>query len=155
MKQISAFALIFALALVMVKCKSSNTNMREQKEIPFEVARGYFLKNDAENVPESLTTEEDFLKYFHYAPVMGPNAGITKINFGKKMVIPVIRPVTNHATRLMVDIVSANSNTLVVRYREVVGAEQTFTVHPNLIIVVDKKYKGHKVVLDKFVGPAR
>ena len=64
------FTFILVMLLTIVACSEKQTtpigNETESKDVPFEVARNYFFKNNSAILPDNpqITTEEEFNKFF-------------------------------------------------------------------------------------------
>ncbi|MCC7299420.1 MAG: hypothetical protein IT244_13885 [Bacteroidia bacterium] len=116
------------------------------KEVAFQIANGYFLKN---NVPDSLLnnpkieTQEMFDKLFGMATVMGENGKPTAINFDTHFAIAVALPETDKATILAPDNIISDGSNMTFNYKIRVGQQSTATIKPLLIVIVDKQNTGN------------
>ena len=113
-------------------------------DVPYTVADHYFVRNDVKKLPNGkISSQKDFESKIGKAPVMGEGGLPTEIDFDKQFAISVTKPVTDYATDLEpVSLVSDSEGDLVFTYRTIVGEHQSYSIQPNLIIIVDKKYKG-------------
>jgi len=122
-------------------------NRKETKMtgIAFTVAKNYFVRNDAGKVHNpKIETAEEFRQIFGMAATMGKNGRPTTIDFTRQYVIAVLLPETNRTTTI--DPVSLRKDAMgeiVLTYKIVVGQEQSYTIIPNLIIVVDRSATGN------------
>ena len=135
----------FAVAIVTLfsfTISFSQTN----SGIPFTQAKGYFVKNTFK--PSSLKnckiqSKEQFEEIFGMATVMGKDGKPTPIDFSKQFVIAVIQEETNRITELIPQsIKKIKKNKMEFHFEIKTGEEQTFSIIPCLVIVVDKKYNG-------------
>lgn len=152
MKKTASVLLVAALA--MVSCQnakpvsdketaSAETGMN--MKVPFVVAKNYFIKNTVGDKPtfvEKITTQEDFEALFGAAATMGESGMPTRIDFAKQYVIAVLNPSTDMLTSLNMPTLSKNGNTITLAYEEKVEGKQSYTMRPNLILVVDNQYQG-------------
>lgn len=71
------FTFILTILLAVIACSEKQTapigNETESKDVPFEVARNYFFKNNSAILPDNpqITTEEEFNKFFGMADYYG------------------------------------------------------------------------------------
>jgi len=109
-------------------------------EVPYTEAKNYFVNNTVKEVPSKITTKENFEKYFGMAAFMGKNGEPTAIDFDKQFVIAVVAPETDKATTLTAKSLKSTDGQLVFSCLQEVGEQQSFTIRPLLLIVVDKQY---------------
>ena len=125
---------------------------KQDKAVPFELARNYFVRNDVAlaDVPDRITSQEQLLDFFGMAAVMGVDGMPTAIDFDQSFVIPVVRPETDHVTEIVIDALTATSpSKLTVTGRVDVDPEvQSYTMRPFVLLIVDKAYKENEIVLD-------
>lgn len=116
--------------------------------VPYMVANNYFVSNTVSRLPQAaFTTQADFDACFGAAATMGAGGQPTSIDFSKQFVIAVDAPATRFSTEIMpVSLDRNESGQLVFSYKKVVGEEQTYTMHPCLVIVVSKE-QGTSVIL--------
>lgn len=131
-------AMISCLIIALVSgCKTQQQNL---SSIPFTEADRYFVRNDVDGrVPAKITKQSEFDSYFGQAAAMG--ALPTPIDFSKQFVIAVDMPDTNLTTTLSPKSLRKADGHLVFSYSAKQGSAQSFTTHPLLLIIVDKKYE--------------
>ncbi len=163
-----ATTLIFSLAIaaLLTGCKSSasatSTEASTAAEapqpyaVPYTIAQGYFVRNDVDSLPlNRIITREQFDSAFGMATVMGENGKPTPIYFDRQFVIAVDVPVTDRITSIIPESLEfvpapqkpssvqakivAGSN-IEFTYNVQIGASQSFSTHPVLILVVDRRY---------------
>jgi hypothetical protein len=116
-------------------------------KIPYAEAKHYFVRNDF--LPELLKnnkidSQENFNRIFGLATTM--NAKPTPIDFSKQYVIAIINDTTNRATILTIESLTKKDNDITLSYRENIGDEQTYTIRPFLLLVVDKSQEGNILI---------
>ena len=121
----------------------------QKKEIPYEVAHNYFVRNDVTGpVPAKIDSSDEFERYFGMAAFMGKNGQPTPIVFEKQFAIAVVLPETNHSTELYAESLTDDGSKLLFTYRaEVADKENTWTQVPVLLIFVDRQYERESVEL--------
>ena len=142
-----------AALLTMTACTSTTNSTKENEEgteVPFEVARNYFFKND-QQIPASpkITSEEDFHKLFGMATTMGKDGRPTAIDFSKEFVLAIVLPVTDVDTEINPVRVEAKGDSLFYTYEVKIGEKQTYSIQPISIIILDKQYEDKEIVLVK------
>ncbi len=119
--------------------------------IPYTLARNYYRRNDkVEDVlPLKITSEEELLKYFGYAAVMGRNGEPTAIDFDKSFVIPIILPQTDRETEIVIDgLYHTRPESLTLAFETVSGDEAlSYTMLPFELLIVDSAYKNCQIIL--------
>ena len=145
--------LAFAAMIVMVACSNKQAVAPTEgdevsNEVAFEVAKNYFFKNDQE-IPSSpkITTAEEFGKLFGMATTMGEDGKPTEIDFTKQFVLAIVLPVTDYDTEISPMKVEEKGDSLLYTYEVKQGEQQTFSIQPVSIIILDKKYENKEVVL--------
>lgn len=129
--------------LVKVQQRLSST------KVVYELAKGYFVKNTVKSplIDPKLGTKKAFDQVFGAATTMGAKGKPTSIDFNKKFVIAIVGEETDKNTRLEpISLEKDTKGNIVFSYRKVEGAKQTFTIVPNLIVVVDKSNNGMVLV---------
>ena len=120
--------------------------------MPFTLARNYYRRNDnVEDVlPLKISSEEELLRFFGYAAVMGRNGEPTKIDFEKSFVIPIILPETNRETEIVIDgLYHKRPESLTLAFETVQGEEPlSYTTLPFELLVVDGIYRDCQIELD-------
>ena len=137
------FVIITAIMLCVL-----STACRTQKstavasEVPYVVAKGYFVRNDVRRIPNGKITDARLFKeIFGAAAVMGPDGLPTKIDFEKDYVIVVFENASHTKTEIFPSSLSQLSDgTLRLVCRIEKGEEQSFTSLPCLILVVSRQY---------------
>lgn len=139
MRKIILFACI---ATVLAACG-------QKKEIPYEVAHNYFVRNDVtEPVPAKIGSQDKFERYFGMAAFMGKNGQPTPIDFETQFAIAVVLPETNHSTELKAKSLTDDGQKLTFAYHvDVAQEENTWTQVPVLLIVADCRYERDSVEL--------
>lgn len=119
--------------------------------VPFELAKGYFLRNDVEveEFPTHITSQAQLDQFFGMAAVMGENGKPTVIDFDKNFVIPVVYPETDQETSLVVERFWHTAPTeLTLSVGAVRGEEhRSFTIRPVLLLIVDNYYRNYEIDL--------
>lgn len=134
--------LLILTGLTLTACKTTGDGA--QSRVPYTEAHRYFVRNDLNGLPPAkITTQAQFDRCFGMATVMGPDGQPTEIDFTKQFVIAVSTPVTNRATRITpLSLRRGTDGNLTFSYKIKQGKEQTYSIQPLLLIVVDKKYEG-------------
>lgn len=140
------FSILFLFSVIMLlsSCNTSKKNS-DSLDIPFTIANGYFLKNDADlskikgNV---IKSSEVFTELFGSATVMGANGKPYNIDFSTQYIIPIIEDATNVATEIKPLSLTKKGDNISLKYESKKGEEQSFTVKPILLLVVNKADKG-------------
>ena len=120
--------------------------------VPYEFAQGYFLRNDLdeeEPFPAKITSQEELLKYFGMATVMGENGQPTAIDFEKSFVVPVVFPETDQETSIVIDRFWHNGpSVLSVVASAIKGQDhRSYTLRPVALLMVDKGYGEYAIDL--------
>lgn len=118
--------------------------------LPFVIAQNYFVKNTVEAIENpKIETDAVFNSYFGAATTMGNNGKPTAVDFTKEFAIAIVLPKTENATTIQPVVLKKDVNhSLVFEYKVAVGDKQSYTSHPFLLVLVDKKLDG-KVLLKK------
>lgn len=142
----------FLFAIAMVLLASCAGNKPEEGIVP-EFAKGYFLHNDvsADALPAKITDQEELLAYFGRAAVMGENGQPTVIDFDQDFVVPVVYPVTDLETSIVVDSFKQTApGELTLAVRAVRGEEpRSFTIRPMVLLIVDNQYRDFDIKVEK------
>ena len=140
----------FLLALSLALLASCAGNKSNETIIP-DFAQGYFLRNDVavEAVPGKITSQEQLLQFFGMATVMGENGKPTAIDFDKDFVIPVIYPVTDQETSVVVESIrQTGSNELTLAVSTIRGEEhRSYTIRPMELLLIDNQYRDFEIKL--------
>lgn len=123
------------------------------KEIPFTLAKGYFVKNTfskKELRNPKITDQNTFDHIFGMATVMGEDGKPTPIDFHKIFVIAVIEAKTDLNTSIApLSLKKIKKRTLLFSYKVKTGIPLSYTIRPCLLILVDKSYQDKKIILEK------
>ena len=145
--------LAFAAMIVLAACTNKQAAAPAEgdevsNEVAFEVAKNYFFKNDQE-IPASpkVTTEEEFNNLFGMATTMGEDGKPTPIDFTRQFVLAIVLPVTDYDTEINPTKVEEKGDSLLYTYEVKQGEQQSFSIQPVSIIILDKKYENKEVVL--------
>ena len=147
--------ILFAIAMLLTVAACNNKpvmavdNIIENGEVPYEVAKNYFFKNNLDILPASpkITSEDLFNKFFGMATTMGNDGKPTQIDFAKQFAVAVVLPVTEFATEINPVKVEVIGDSLLYTYHVKTGEKQSFSIQPISIIAIDKKYENKEVVL--------
>lgn len=145
-------------AIVAVVFLSINfLNAQTLNQVPYKIAKHYYVKNTIKTdqlKQYKITSKKEFDKVFGAAAVMGKDGIPTKIDFKKEFVIGVVGAETSTATELIPESLLAISklkavgkSTLVFQLKQKLGQTNSFTVMPNIIAVVNRKYIGCAIKL--------
>ena len=142
--------IIFMMAslLLLVGCTTNKPAEASVVNVPFEVAKNYFFKN-GQTIPTSpkITAAEAFDQLFAMAAFMGKDGQPTAIDFDKQFVLAIVLPVTDVATEIIPQKVEAKGNQLFYSYEVRTGKQQSFSIQPVSIIILDKQFENHEVIL--------
>ena len=140
----------FASLLILVGCTTNKPAEASVENVPFEVAKNYFFKND-QTIPANpkITSAEAFDQLFGMASFMGKDGQPTAIDFDKQFVLAIVLPVTDVATEIIPQEVEAKGNQLFYSYEVKTGEQQSFSIQPVSIIILDKQFKNYEVVEQK------
>ena len=139
---------MMASLLMFVGCTTKKPAEASVVNVPFEVAKNYFFKN-GQTIPTSpkITTAEAFDQLFGMAAFMGKDGQPTAIDFDKQFVLAIVLPVTDVATEIISQKVEAKGNQLLYSYEVKTGKQQSFSIQPVSIIILDKQFENHEVIL--------
>lgn len=128
--------------------KSQDKAKNSSHNIPFSIAKNYFVKNTAPKLLNpKIESQTTFDTYFAMAVVMGEDGLPTKIDFNSENVIAIILSPTNQATTLSVVGLQKNkSGNIILTYKVTKGEKQSYTITPFLALIIKKSEKG-KVIL--------
>ena len=132
-----------------VKMENGKISDYRPFRIPFDFAKGYFLRNDVQEgaCPQKITSQEELLQYFGMATVMGTDGKPTSIDFDKSFVIPVIYPETDLGTSIVVDRFWRSApESLTLSVSTIRGVEhRSFTIRPVELLIVDNFYRDFSI----------
>lgn len=139
MKKTNLFiASLIACILLAMSCRTNSAVCG--LEVPYTVADGYFVKNDAPSVPVGkITSQEEFFRFFGEATTMSRRP--TPIDFTKQFVIAVSQNETDTATTLTPMLLVRSNTGITFTYNVEKGQKQSYRIQPLLLIVVNKKYE--------------
>ena len=144
--------LAMASLLVLAGCTTHKPAEANVENVPFQVAKNYFFKND-QPLPAGpkITTAAAFDRLFGMAAFMGKDGQPTAIDFDKQFVLAIVLPVTDMSTQIMPLKVEAKGNRLFYYYEVKTGEQLSFSIQPVSIIILDKQYENHEVILNNDV----
>lgn len=140
--------LIIIMINAVVACSPKNSatsGVDQANEVPYVIAKNYYVKNTFEAdtlVNAAITTPDEFNKYFGMAGTMGKDGKPTPIDFSEEYVIAIITPKTSKAVTLIPKKLINDGNNLTFTYQYKSGKEQSFSIRPLLLIIVNKQYDG-------------
>lgn len=144
--------LAMASLLVLAGCTTHKPAEANVENVPFQVAKNYFFKNDQPlPVSPKITTAAAFDRLFGMAAFMGKDGQPTAIDFDKQFVLAIVLPVTDMSTQIMPLKVEAKGNRLFYYYEVKTGEQLSFSIQPISIIILDKQYENHEVILNNDV----
>jgi hypothetical protein len=122
------------------------TSSNQNNEIAYTIVHGYFIKNDIANdniIQPKIVSQQQFDQYFGAAATMGKNGKPTVIDFSKKFVIAIALQETDIDTKIDLGKLYKNEQGfLEFHYRLQQGKQQSFTIRPLALVVVDKSIEG-------------
>ena len=134
--------IFLAAAMVLAfSCTSS-------EDVPYEVVKNYFFRNDAE-IPTSplITTQEQFDSLFGAAAFMGKGGQPTHVDFDRQSVIAVVLPETDIETTLRPLSLTRSGGSLTFTYGKEENDKVSYTIRPVLLVATDKAEGAESVVL--------
>ena len=129
----------FAPKPVNAEKKSQNT----EKEIPYIIAKRYFVKNNFIQKNENffkILNQEKFDEIYGAAAVMGKDGMPTPIDFSKQFVVAIVGKETDLNTLYIPNRLTYQNNQITFRYEIQESEKQSFTIIPSLLILIDKKF---------------
>ena len=125
---------------------TDNVNLYESEvvDIPYIVAKNYFVKNSVESIHNpKIETAEKFEEIFGMATTMGEDGKPTEIDFSKYYVIAVVLPATDISSKIIpVSLQKHKDGKIVFLYKKYVGTKQSFKTRESIQIIVDKNMIG-------------
>ena len=131
--------------LVLNSCNSVKPGDSVLNEnVPFREAKNYFVKNNIDTAIDNqkFETQQEFDQVFGMATTMGENGKPTPINFSKEFVVTQIENPSMKSVFLKPISIRKNSNILEVKYRKIIGENQSYTTQTSMILIIDRKYEG-------------
>lgn len=140
--------LIVFVSLLMLAGCINRPKEAAAENVPYEVARNYFFRN-GQDIPSDpkITTAELFDQLFGMAAFMGKNGQPTPVDFDKQFALAIVLPVTNIATEITPVKVEAKGNQLFYSYAIKKGEQLSFSIQPVSIILLDRQFVNHEVIL--------
>lgn len=154
---------VFA-AVLLVSCSPGSRNTAgpapstsglEQsagKEIPYTLARNYFLNNTfqaGDLASPVIRSQAEFEEYFGTARTMGPEGKPTPVDFSTQYVIAVIGAETSYKTTLSVRRLSKENDRIILRYQITRGEKMSAVIQPVLLLVISREYTGDVVLKEE------
>lgn len=139
---------IFALAIATVISVSCNSVKHGDsvlnEEVPYKEAKNYFVKNNIDAAVDNpkFENQQDFDQVFGMATTMGENGKPTPIDFSKEFAVAQIEDPSTQKVELKPISIRKNSNILEIKYRKIVGENQSYTSQPAMILIIDNQYNG-------------
>ena len=117
---------------------------KNSDDIPFTTIEGYFSTiNELKDEDLILIKDQKtFDMYFHPATVMGKSTTI--IDFEKNLVYAYLSPVTSNEVKLVCERAYIKDKIIQIRFKKTVGATNTFSIKPVLIVSFPKSYFKNK-----------
>ncbi len=133
-----------SLAAAMVLAFSCTSS----EDVPFEVVKNYFFRNDDE-IPASplITTQEQFDSLFGAAAFMGKDGQPTHVDFDRQSVIAVVLPETDIETTLRPLSLTRSGGSLTFTYGKEENDKLSYTIRPVLLVATDMAEGAESVVL--------
>lgn len=131
------YLLFMASLCILCSCNSRPSG----RKLPYEVAHGYFVKNDVyrSQIPACIESKETFDDLFGMAAVMGADGAPTNIDFSCRTVLPLVLDPTDTATVIVIEDVRKKGAKITVTCRVEKGDAQSYTVVPCKLLVIDKE----------------
>lgn len=131
------YLLFIASLCILCSCNSRPSG----RKLPYEVAHGYFVKNDVyrSQIPVCIESKETFDDLFGMAAVMGVDGTPTAIDFSCRMVLPLVLDPTDTTTDIVIKDVRKKGDKITVTCRVEKGETQSYTVVPCKLLVIDKE----------------
>jgi hypothetical protein len=127
----------------------SSIMSKESQDIPYILAKNYFVKNTVKSIDNpKIDTEEKFNEIFGMATTMGEEGKPTSIDFSKQMVIALVLNETDIETSLSPLQLIKTKKVLSLDYKLVLGRKQSYTSRPFFAIIIDK-IETDKIVLNE------
>lgn len=137
--------LIIAAAVLSVSCGSikSGDSILNQA-VPYREAKNYFVKNDVNALLDKakFDNQADFDQVFGMATTMSNNGKPTVIDFSKEFVVAQIEDPSTQKVELKPVSVRKNANILEIKYRKIVGENESYTSQTAMLLIIDNKYNG-------------
>ncbi len=124
------------VAVAFASCNSISQADAYNGRVDYMEGLNYFFNTNApKKVPEKITSQRMFDKYFSPATTMGKGGEATEINFKTHFVVPVVLPETNRDTKILLQNMYAKTPDLTLNYGVKVGAVRTYTTQPSRVVI--------------------
>jgi major membrane immunogen (membrane-anchored lipoprotein) len=135
--------LLIFIGITFVSCGSKN--------MQYQTANGYFVKNTFEDGKYELkiSDRQTFDSIFGVGKTM--NNTPTEIDFEHQFVIAVIYQLTDLQTEMKPEKLVRKNDDLVFDYEVKIGAQQSYTIRPSLLILADKNDENNVIFLQKTI----
>lgn len=149
---------LFAFLLLLQACNSQNNSENIEPtpssedtlvvatEIPFTLAKNYFVKNTYGDAPLHallFNTQADFDSIFGMASFMGEEGKPTTIDFESQTILALVGQITDFSSSLEVKSVQKKEADLILSYRLNLGEKQSASIRPLVLLLVDKQIEGN------------
>ena len=122
---------------------------KELKEIPFILAKNYFVRNTAKSLENpAIETQEKFNETFGMATTLGENGKPTSIDFSKQIVIALVLNETDIETSVSPLQLTKTKKVLTLNYKLALRQKQSYTSRPFFALVIDK-IETEKIILNE------
>lgn len=113
-------------------------------EVPYREAKNYFVKNNIDAAIDNpkFENQQEFDQVFGMATTMGEKGKPTAIDFSKEFVVAQIEDPSTQKVELKPVSIRKNANILEIKYRKIVGGNQSYTSQPAMMLIIDNKYNG-------------
>lgn len=109
--------------------------------VPYELCHNYFVRNDVDEVPLCIYSQEEFSRYFGMGAFMGKGGEVTPIDFNESFVIAIAPEASYTYVELKPFLLKLSDKGLYFCYETITGAELTFESRPVLLVKVARKYR--------------
>ncbi|MCF0198657.1 MAG: hypothetical protein HUK02_04945 [Bacteroidaceae bacterium] len=133
------FFCVAALLLILMACYVKPGEKAVAKDVAFEVASGYFFRNDrpVPAAPLVMTSQAELENYFGYATTMSSRP--TAIDFTQQAALAIVEAPTQRHTDIEVTAIRRPTpDTLTVNYRVSVGDSLTYTLQPVTLVLIPR-----------------
>lgn len=137
---------LIAATILIASCGMANKALN----VSYTEAHGYFVRNDAPtHAPIYYASQQSFNNVFGCAAVMGKDGMPTAIDFARQSVIAVIEGLTNRPTEYTAISLTAEADTLRLKYSVKESVPTIYTMQPLLLLVIDKPRVSPHVKLER------
>ena len=141
----SMFLLVATSYFILAACANKKTTTTAEnnveKNIPYQIAKNYFVKNNYANQPlhaKLVSTQKAFQEIIGGARIAAENGQPTPIKFESQSVIAIIGESLSEESTIVVQKLSKTGKTINVHCLEKKGEKQTFVSRNMLLLVIDK-----------------